>query len=135
LGLGKTFHQENGAWNAENNFNTSGAHRKPYFPYQSNQCPTGSEGGGQCAVSDERKWDFQLRLKIIEYLRYAANVTPTYQSNFLDDGTETMQTSYMIVWGTIHRLWIGGKTVTYLSLAVMFPTTERETGVLFSVCA
>lgn len=90
LGLGKTFHENQGAWNANKYWNTS---TLPYFPYGSNVCPQhyhqkeehhkenmptktwpcGSAGGGQCISKDENIWDYTLRLKSIEYLKYASN--------------------------------------------------------------
>ena len=91
LGLGKTFHENQGAWNADKYWNTS---VRPYFPYESNQCPQvggtqgtpttlptvpphhwpcGTAGGGQCISKDQHIWDYTLRMKSMEYLKYAAN--------------------------------------------------------------
>lgn len=69
LGLGKTFHEQGGAWNADAYYNTSFL---PYFPYQTNQCPHGGEGGGHCILPDDEIWDYSLRLKTVEYIRAAA---------------------------------------------------------------
>jgi len=57
LGLGKTFHEDAGAWNADAYWNTTFL---PYFPYASNLCPHGGEGGGHCTVPDEKIWDYHL---------------------------------------------------------------------------
>ena len=72
LGLGKTFHESGGAWNAENYWNTSVL---PYFPYASNACPHGNEGGGHCYVPDEKIWDYTLLTKTLSYLDVAINHT------------------------------------------------------------
>jgi len=69
LGLGKTFHEAAGAWNAEQYWNTT---VKPYFPYSTNTCPHGGEGGGQCILPDDQIWDFKLRLAAVDYLAFAA---------------------------------------------------------------
>ena len=46
LGLGKTFHEDAGAWNADAYWNTT---LLPYYPYEANACPkpSGGEGGGR----------------------------------------------------------------------------------------
>ena len=72
LGLGKTFHEEGGAWNADSYYNTSFL---PYFPYQSNTCPNGGEGGGHCVLPDEKIWDWHLLNNSLSYLSVAANYT------------------------------------------------------------
>jgi iduronate 2-sulfatase len=70
LGLGKTFHEEQGAWNADKYWSTEVL---PYFPYSSNACPHGGAGGGHCTEDDSKIYDYQLRLKALEYLSYAAS--------------------------------------------------------------
>eukprot|EP00656_Telonema_subtile_P036124 TRINITY_DN40092_c0_g1_i1.p1 TRINITY_DN40092_c0_g1~~TRINITY_DN40092_c0_g1_i1.p1 ORF type:complete len:459 (+),score=126.85 TRINITY_DN40092_c0_g1_i1:86-1462(+) len=70
LGLGKTFHEANGAWNADKYWDTDVL---PYYPYSVNQCPKGGEGGGHCVEADSSIWDFSLRNKSVEYLRFAAD--------------------------------------------------------------
>lgn len=68
LGLGKTFHEDAGAWNAEAYWSTSA---RPYFPYSSNTCPHGGEGGGHCTLPDEKIWDYLLLNSTLSYLDYA----------------------------------------------------------------
>lgn len=70
LGLGKTFHQANGAWNADAYWNLE---EKPYYPYEGGHCPHGGEGGGHCMQNDTDIYDWHLRLTTIDYLGYAAN--------------------------------------------------------------
>jgi len=70
LGLGKTFHQAGGAWNANQYWSLE---EKPYFPYESGSCPHGGEGGGHCVEKDTEIYDWHLRLKTIDYLKYATN--------------------------------------------------------------
>ena len=72
LGLGKTFHEKLGQWNAERYWNMTGPWGLPYFPYRANTCPIGNEGGGQCIRPDEQIYDYTLRLKTMKYLRHAA---------------------------------------------------------------
>eukprot|EP00750_Incisomonas_marina_P019135 INCI3228.2.p1 GENE.INCI3228.2~~INCI3228.2.p1 ORF type:complete len:351 (-),score=33.51 INCI3228.2:717-1769(-) len=69
LGLGKTFHEDSGAWNADAYWNTS---VRPYFLYDDNQCPHGGEGGGHCILPDDRIWDYQLRTASVDALNFAA---------------------------------------------------------------
>ena len=69
LGLGKTFHEDNGKWNEDKYWNNT---VKPYFPYSVNRCPHGGEGGGQCVLPDDQIWDYKLRLAAVEYLTFAA---------------------------------------------------------------
>ena len=69
MGLGKTFHEEWGAWNADAYWSTE---VKPYFNYSTNKCPHGSEGGGHCTLADDDIWDYKLRLAALEYLSFAA---------------------------------------------------------------
>ena len=71
LGLGKTFHEDGGAWNADRYWSTDD---KPYFKYTTNSCPIGSEGGGHCIEKDEAIYDYHLRLAALDYLGYAASV-------------------------------------------------------------
>ena len=71
LGLGKTFHEELGSWNADEYFNTTGSGR-PYYKYKANECPIGNEGGGQCIIPDEDIYDYHLRTQTIDYLKHAA---------------------------------------------------------------
>lgn len=59
-----------GAWNADKYFNTE---QRPYFPYGSNTCPHGGEGGGHCILPDENIWDFKLLNATLEYLSFAAD--------------------------------------------------------------
>ena len=69
FGLGKTFHEDAGAWNADRYWNTS---RLPYFPYQANTCKHGAEGGGQCVVDDDAEtYDYLLRVATVEALDVA----------------------------------------------------------------
>ena len=70
LGLGKTFHEDGGAWNADAYWNTTA---RPYYQYKVNTCPHGGEGGGHCILPDDDIWDYQLRLASVEALKYAAN--------------------------------------------------------------
>jgi len=71
LGLGKTYHEDWGALDAELNPGL------PYYPYQNNRCPILSharENGGQCILRDEQIYDYRLRLKTIEYLKHAGKI-------------------------------------------------------------
>ena len=70
LGLGKTFHQGSGAWNAEAYWSVD---EKPYYPYESGSCPHGGEGGGHCMQKDDEIYDWHLRNQTIQYLEYATN--------------------------------------------------------------
>lgn len=70
LGLGKTFHEASGAWNADAYWNTSFL---PYFPYSTNACPHGGEGGGHCTLPDDKIWDFTLLNETLSYLDAAAS--------------------------------------------------------------
>jgi arylsulfatase A-like enzyme len=56
LGLGKTFHQSGGAWNAESYWTDQ--EEKPYFPYKAGSCPHGGQGGGHCVQKDEEIYDW-----------------------------------------------------------------------------
>ena len=67
LGLGKTFHEDGGAWNAGAFWSPD----KPYFPYVSNTCPHGNEGGGHCTLPDDAIYDWHLLNASLQYLRYA----------------------------------------------------------------
>lgn len=83
LGLGKTFHQSGGAWNANQYWSLD---ERPYFPYESGKCPHGGEGGGHCIQKDSQIYDWHLRLQTIEYLKYLlrsllVNMPQTYNSN------------------------------------------------------
>lgn len=71
LGLGKTFHEVGGAWNADKYWSTDA---RPYYTYKANSCPVGSEGGGHCIEDDKAIYDYSLRLKALEYLTFAAGV-------------------------------------------------------------
>lgn len=71
LGLGKTFHEDGGAWNAERYWSTE---VRPYFRYTANSCPVGSEGGGHCVEADDQIYDYHLRLAALDYLGFAAAV-------------------------------------------------------------
>jgi len=76
LGLGKTYHEDWGAWHADLNWNTTSP-GLPYYPYQNNRCPITSharESGGQCILEDEKIYDYRLRLKTIEYLKHAGKL-------------------------------------------------------------
>ena len=70
LGAGKTFHQASGAWNVEKYWSLN---EQPYFPYGVGRCPHGGQGGGHCVQKDEEIYDYHLRLKAIDYLKYATN--------------------------------------------------------------
>ena len=70
LGLGKTFHQASGAWNAEKYWSLD---ERPYYPYGVGKCPHGGQGGGHCVQKDDQIYDWHLRLQTIEYLQYATN--------------------------------------------------------------
>ena len=72
LGLGKTFHEAAGGWNAPAYWNTTFL---PYFPYDGNVCPHGGEGGGHCTLPDEDIWDFKLLNATLRYLEAAATHT------------------------------------------------------------
>lgn len=71
LGLGKTFHEDGGAWNAAAYWSTE---VRPYFPYVSNRCPKGTEGGGHCTETDEHIYDYKLRLAALDALKFAAEM-------------------------------------------------------------
>ena len=71
LGLGKTFHEDGGAWNADAYWSTEA---RPYFTYTANRCPIGGEGGGHCVEKDEDIYDYKLRLAALDYLGFAAEV-------------------------------------------------------------
>lgn len=70
LGLGKTFHQNAGAWNAKQYWSVD---EKPYFPYGVGKCPHGGQGGGHCMQNDDQIYDWHLRNETINYLEYATN--------------------------------------------------------------
>eukprot|EP00041_Stephanoeca_diplocostata_P018983 m.402447 g.402447 ORF g.402447 m.402447 type:complete len:633 (-) comp21178_c0_seq8:277-2175(-) len=70
LGLGKTFHQDSGAWNAQAYWSLED---KPYYPYGVGKCPHGGQGGGHCMQTDDQIYDYHLRLNTIDYLQYATN--------------------------------------------------------------
>ena len=70
LGLGKTFHQDSGAWNANAYWSVD---EQPYYPYTGGKCPHGSEGGGHCMQADDEIYDWHLRNQTIQYLQYATN--------------------------------------------------------------
>lgn len=70
LGLGKTFHETNGAWNADAYWNTS---VRAYYEYSVNTCPHGGAGGGHCILPDNQIWDYKLRLASIDALKFAAD--------------------------------------------------------------
>ena len=72
LGLGKTFHEDSGAWNADAYWNTT---LRPYYPYSVNKCPHGGEGGGHCAEPDQKIYDYQLRLASVDALNFAATLS------------------------------------------------------------
>ncbi len=74
LGAGKTFHEDNGAWNADAYWNLT---VRPYFAYASNVCPHGGEGGGHCTFPDygeaeQSQYDYKLLNTSLEYLSFAA---------------------------------------------------------------
>ena len=69
LGLGKTFHENGGAWNADRYWSTDA---RPYYPYSANTCPIGGEGGGHCVEEDDKIYDYRLRLAALDYLGFAA---------------------------------------------------------------
>jgi iduronate 2-sulfatase len=79
LGLGKTFHEDAGAWNAGAFWNTSFL---PYFNYSTNACPHGSEGGGHCTLPDSKIWDFTLLNHSLAYLSAAASASRASGSPF-----------------------------------------------------
>ena len=79
LGLGKTFHEKSGAWNADEYWSTN---IKPYFPYGENQCPHGGEGGGHCVKDDNAIWDWSLRNETLEYLKFAIDNLKTKSQPF-----------------------------------------------------
>ena len=68
MGLGKTFHEDGGAWNKEAYWSLNA---KPYFPYAGNTCPHGSEGGGHCILPDNKIWDHTLLNASLDYLQFA----------------------------------------------------------------
>ena len=70
LGLGKTFHEDGGAWNAKSYWSPD----RPYYTYKANTCPIGGEGGGHCVEQDDKIYDYQLRLAALDYLSFAAEV-------------------------------------------------------------
>ena len=67
LGLGKTFHEDGGAWNAAAMWSPD----RPYYPYTSNACPHGDEAGGHCTLPDSQIYDFHLLNASLDYLSYA----------------------------------------------------------------
>ncbi|KAK7242840.1 hypothetical protein SO694_00015353 [Aureococcus anophagefferens] len=74
LGLGKTFHEDAGAWNADAYWNTT---LLPYYPYEANACPkpSGGEGGGHCAEPDAAIYDARLLNATLAALGVAAGAT------------------------------------------------------------
>ena len=68
LGLGKTFHEAGGAWNADAYWSTDVL---PYYPYASNSCPHGNAGGGHCILPDDKIWDYTLLQATFKYLDHA----------------------------------------------------------------
>ena len=75
LGLGKTFHQDSGAWNAANTWSALEDGGLPYYPYEASTCPHGNEGGGHCMKDDVDIYDWNLTQTTLEYLDYAVNAT------------------------------------------------------------
>ena len=86
LGLGKIFHENQGQWNKERYWNLTGPAGLPYFKYESNMCPHGDQGGGQCIVADEQIYDYSLRIKTMEYLRHAAQYSKQQPSSIFSYG-------------------------------------------------
>eukprot|EP01062_Namystynia_karyoxenos_P005426 TRINITY_DN118_c1_g1_i1.p1 TRINITY_DN118_c1_g1~~TRINITY_DN118_c1_g1_i1.p1 ORF type:complete len:499 (+),score=105.87 TRINITY_DN118_c1_g1_i1:74-1570(+) len=72
LGLGKTFHQEQGTWNKAAYWSNDTGF--PYYPYSSNTCPHGNAGGGHCVKPDDQMYDWSLRNESLVYLHHAAGV-------------------------------------------------------------
>ncbi|KAH8050113.1 sulfuric ester hydrolase [Aureococcus anophagefferens] len=84
LGLGKTFHEDAGAWNADAYWNTT---LLPYYPYEANACPkpSGGEGGGHCAEPDAAIYDARLLNATLAALGVAAAHEPFFlMSGFRD---------------------------------------------------
>ena len=84
LGLGKTFHEDAGAWNADAYWNTT---LLPYYPYEANACPkpSGGEGGGHCAEPDAAIYDARLLNATLAALEVAAAHEPFFlMSGFRD---------------------------------------------------
>ena len=84
LGLGKTFHEDAGAWNADAYWNTT---LLPYYPYEANACPkpSGGEGGGHCAEPDAAIYDARLLNATLAALDVAAAHEPFFlMSGFRD---------------------------------------------------
>ena len=73
LGLGKTFHQDQGAWNEANTWTPPADGGLAYYPYESGTCPFGNEGGGHCMKDDLEIYDWNLTQTTLEYLDYAAS--------------------------------------------------------------
>ena len=108
LGLGKTFHEAGGAWNADAYWTLDPASGGlPYFPYESNVCPHGGEGGGHCTVPDGPSgesviYDYRLLNATLQYLSHAANVTrSTGQPFFLMTGFRDPHAP----WAAPQRMW------------------------------
>ena len=82
LGLGKTFHEDAGAWNSDHYWSPE----RPYRNYTANRCPQPLpfEGlnGGHCVERDEVIADYDLRLAALDYLRFAADVHKTTSRPF-----------------------------------------------------
>lgn len=68
LGLGKGFHQNNGAWNAEKYWDVDSF---AYYNYGVGKCPHGGQGGGHCVQKDEEIYDWQLKEQTLTELTYA----------------------------------------------------------------
>eukprot|EP00045_Choanoeca_perplexa_P015050 m.181905 g.181905 ORF g.181905 m.181905 type:complete len:521 (-) comp16876_c0_seq4:2581-4143(-) len=67
LGLGKLWHEDSGAWNANNSWSPE----LPYYPYQAGKCPHGGQGGGHCVQKDEQIYDWHLLNNTLSYMDYA----------------------------------------------------------------
>ena len=94
LGLGKGFHEDQGAWNAAENWtpDTGANAGYPYYPYQGGKCtyhgkPSGGAGGGHCAQDETQIYDWHLMNRTVAYLKHAAAVRrATGQPFFLLSG-------------------------------------------------
>lgn len=71
-GMGKLWHEDNGAWNAPNAWTPVSEGGLPYFNYTGGHCPHGGEGGGHCVQEDDQIYDYHLMNFTTYAVRHAA---------------------------------------------------------------
>lgn len=69
---GKLWHEDSGAWNADNAWTSTAEGGLPYYPYASGRCPHGGEGGGHCQQEDEQIFDWRLMNHTVNSLDFIA---------------------------------------------------------------